>query len=434
LPGAAPGDTVSGMINRRDFVGLTLGTGAALVLTPDVLFGQAPGTLIQRTHPSSGERFPIISFSPREEADDATMKNILKTLLDNGGKVVDVLHGGPAGEQAGRIAAAELGIQDKFFWTTPLVPQPQFVPGGPPTKPDPIATRAALEQKFATFKVSTIDLVMVGSSADRSNFAYLREMKKEGRIRYIGVHHLAFPANAPQPPFGPLEAMMRDEQIDFIGTDYSLGDRRLEETILPLAQERKIGVLAYFPFDRGRMFQRASGTPLPAWAAEFDATTWAQFFLKYVISHPAVVMARTGTTKPAHMLENIGGGIGRLPDEATRKRMAALMDTFPPTAAPKPQAPAGPTVALSAAVLDRYVGEYTSASGFTATFRRDGDKLMVKPGNNPEAPLIARSETRFQDPRGPFFEFQLDGQGKVTGAVLEQQGPQGTQKIPLQRK
>ena len=89
---------------------------------------------------------------------------------------------------------------------------------------------------------------------------------------------------------------------------------------------------------------------------------------------------------------------------------------------------------LPAAVLDRYVGEYRSASGFTATFRRDGDKLIVKAGNNAEAALIARAETRFQDPRGPFFEFQLDAQGKVTGAILEQQGPQGPQKIPLERK
>jgi hypothetical protein len=86
------------------------------------------------------------------------------------------------------------------------------------------------------------------------------------------------------------------------------------------------------------------------------------------------------------------------------------------------------------AVLDRYAGEYKSASGFTAIFRRDGDKLIVKPGNNPEAPLVARSETRFQDPRGPVFEFQLDAQGKVTGTVLEQPGAQGTQKIPLVRK
>jgi hypothetical protein len=89
---------------------------------------------------------------------------------------------------------------------------------------------------------------------------------------------------------------------------------------------------------------------------------------------------------------------------------------------------------LSAAILDRYVGEYKAASGFTAIFRRDGDTLFVKPGTNPESLLLARSETRFQDPRGPFFEFQLDGQGKVTGAILEQQGPQGTQRIPLERK
>jgi len=89
---------------------------------------------------------------------------------------------------------------------------------------------------------------------------------------------------------------------------------------------------------------------------------------------------------------------------------------------------------LSAAILDRYVGEYKSAAGFIATFRRDADKLWVKPGNNPEVPLIARSETRFQDPRGPFFEFQVDAQGKVTGALLEQQGPQGTQKLLLERK
>jgi hypothetical protein len=116
-------------------------------------------------------------------------------------------------------------------------------------------------------------------------------------------------------------------------------------------------------------------------------------------------VVRVGTTKPHHMLDNIGGGIGRLPDEATRKRMAALIDSLP------------------------YVGEYKAASGFTATFRRDGATLFVKPGHNPDTPLNARSETRFQDPRGPIFEFQLDGQGKVTGAILEQ----GPQRIPLER-
>ena len=160
---------------------------------------------------------------------------------------------------------------------------------------------------------------------------------------------------------------MRNEQIDFIAADFSMSDRRLEEKILPLAQERKIAAMAYFAFDRGRIFQRASATPLPEWAAEFDAKTWAQFFVKYVLSHPAITVVRTGTTKPEHMLENMAACMGRLPDEATRKRMAALVDKFPATPPPGPPA----EVKVAVAVLDRYVGEYVAASGFTAIFRRD---------------------------------------------------------------
>ena len=443
------------MINRREFLGITAGAGAALALTPDLLHAfQQSGKLIQRAVPSSGEMLPVISFAPRPTAlpgpgdippmptDVPAARAVLKTFLDNAGRVVDVLHGGPIGENAGRTAGNELGIQDKFFWTTPLNVMLPVQPGspGPPPKPDPSAVRAHIEEKLARFKATKIDLVMVGAGGDAAaQIAVLREMKKEGRVRYIGVHTLLPPPNFPIGPIATqLESIMRNEQIDFVGTDYSAGDRRVEETILPLAQERKIGFLAYFTFDRGRIFKRVGSTPLPEWAAEFDARTWPQFFVKYVLSHPAVIVARTGTTKAEHMLDNIGGGIGRLPNEAMRKRMAQFVDSLPPTpppAPPQPPAPPpGPVVAVSAAILDRYVGEYKAASGFTATFRRDGDKLIVKPGNNPETPLIPRSETRFQDPRGPFFEFQLDGQGKVTGVVLEQQGPQGLQKIPLERK
>ena len=446
------------MINRREFLGITAGAGATLSLSPQLLRAlqlQQGGKLIQRAIPSSGEMLPVISFAPRPTAppgpgdikpmptDVPAAKEVLKTFLENGGKVVDVLHGGPVGEQAARTAAAELGIQDKFFWTTPLSVNVPVLPGyaGAPPKPKPAAVRAAIEEKLAAFKAPRIDLVMVSSGADMStHLAVLQQMKKEGTVRYIGVHHLAFPPNAPMPTFGPLESIMRNEPIDFIGTDYSLSDRRLEEKLLPLAQERKIGVMAYFPFDRRRIFERASSTPLPAWAAEFDAKTWAQFFLKYVVSHPAVTVARTGTTKAAHMLDNIGGGIGRLPDEATRKRMAQLVDALPPTPPPKaqpqpqpqPQAPQAPAVVLSAAVLDRYVGEYVhAAAGTIVTFRRDGDRLLMKvAGNMPEGPLVARSETRFVAPWGAPLEFQLDGQGKVTGARVEQ----GPYQIPLERK
>jgi len=431
------------LISRREWLGLSLGVGAAMALPPKLLAAlqQSGGRLLERAIPSSGEKLPVISFAPRQ-AELAAIKEVLKTFLENGGKVVDVLHGGPVGEQGARTAADELGIQNKFFWTTPLSVSVATLPGyaGPQLKPDTAAVKAAMEEKFAKFKASKIDLVMVGTNADMPlHLAVLREMKKEGRVRYIGVHHLAFPPKAPQPPFGDLESVMRNEEIDFVGTDYSVGDRRVEEKILPLAQERKIAFMAYFPFDRRRIFERASSMPLPEWAADFDAKTWAQFFLKYVLSHPAVVVARTGTTNAAHMLDNIGGGVGRLPNEAMRKRMAELVDALPPTppAKPKPQQQAsqGPAVVLSAATLDRYVGEYKHvAVGTIVTVRRDGNKLLLKvSGNMPEGPLVARSETRFVLPwPESTIEFLVDGQGKVTGAIVDQFG--GAQRIALERK
>ena len=282
---------------------------------------------------------PVISFDPRKESDNAGMKEILKTLLDNGGKVIDFPHGG--GEEVARTAAAELGIQDKLFWTTPLsVPPANTTPvlPGAIRKVDPAAVRAAVEAKLAKFKAPRIDLVMVSASSDVPTIvAVLREMKKEGKVRYIGVHDLTPPPYPTDAVFARLESIMRNEPIDFVGTDYSAGWRGVEERILPLAMERKIGFMAHFAFDRGRLFQRASGTPLPEWASEFDAKTWAQFFLKYVLSHPAVVVARTGTTKATHMLDNIGGGIGRMPNEAMRKRMGEFVDALPrPLRSPTP--------------------------------------------------------------------------------------------------
>jgi aryl-alcohol dehydrogenase-like predicted oxidoreductase len=329
------------MVNRREFLGVAAGAGAALALAPELLRAHqssggrlmqraSAGELLQRAIPSSGEMLPVVSFGA-DRRDTSAMKEILEMLVDNGGRVVDGAHGG--GEPAARTAASELGIQDKFFWTSLLVGPPPRPPSDPPPpKADAAAVRAQIETKLATFNVPRIDLVMTGAygaTHDPTYLGVLREMKKEGRVRYIGVHHLAFPATMPGSAFGDLEAIMRNEPIDVVATDYNVRDRRVEQEILPLAQERKIAFMAYFPFDRGRFFGRVCSTPLPEWAAEFDAKTWAQFCVKYVVSHPAVTVARTGTTKAAHMLDNIGGGIGRLPDEATRKRMAAYADTWP---------------------------------------------------------------------------------------------------------
>ncbi len=426
------------MISRREFFGITAGAGASLALTPQLLRALQQGKLIQRGIPSSGEMLPVIglSFSNHVScADHTALKEVLKTFADNGARVFDAQHGNAQAEQFHATVANELGIQNKVFWSTRGT-----APGGGGGPPGPGAVKAHIDLWLSRTKAPRLDLVMLPPQGDPMHLADLKAEKKAGRVRYIGVQVIG------DPRYPDLEAVMRSEPIDFIGVDYDVGNRaRVEDTILPLAQERKIGVMAFFPLGSNagtscgavsrNLFARVGTTPLPEWAAEFDAKTWAQFFLKYVISHPAVTVARVGTTKPHHMLDDIGGGIGRLPNEATRKRMAAFIDALPPL--PPLPTPAGnpaqvPGIALSVAILDRYVGEWTMASGTVVTFRRDGDRLLVKPGSNPELPLNARSETRLQDPRGPVFEFQVDAGGKVTGLILEQGNP--LQRIPLVRK
>jgi aryl-alcohol dehydrogenase-like predicted oxidoreductase len=258
-----------------------------------------------------------VQFGNSRSLDPAALKDVLTTLIDNGGRFLDTMHQSlPEVEDLSGTVATELGIQNKLFLGL------RALPSGPP-QPGPDTPKKKVEALLATFKVQKIDLLQLPVQADPAQFPVLQELKKQGRIRYAG-------ATVITKSFYPqLEALMRNEPIDFIGVDYSIDNRSAEEKILPLAQERKIGVVSYFPFSTGTLFQRASTMPLPEWAAEVDARTWAQFFLKYVVSHPAVTVVRAGTTQARHMLENIGGGIGRLPDEATRKRMAAVVDALP---------------------------------------------------------------------------------------------------------
>ncbi len=420
------------MVNRREFLGIAAGAGATLAFTPQLLRALQQGKLIERAIPSSGERLPAVglSFSNHVScADHAALRDVFKTFVDNGGRVFDAMHGNAQAEQFHATVASELGVQNKLFWSTRGTP-----PGGPggPPPPGAATVNAHVDTWLARTTAPKLDLVMLPVQGDPTWLAALKEEKKAGRVRHIGVQTISVNFQSAQ-----LETIMRNEPIDFIGVDYDASNRKVEETILPLAQERKIGVMAFFPFSNNggtscgamsrNLFARVGTTPLPSWAAEFDARTWAQFFLKYVVSHPAITVVRAGTEKATHMLDNIGGGSGRLPNEATRKRMAQLVDAFPP--APVATPPGPPPVAVPAAILDRYVGEYTGADEISLTFRRGGTTLFVKPPGNPEIPLVARSETRFSV--GPaIIEFQLDGDGKVTGAIMQQ----GPQRIPLTRK
>lgn len=422
------------MINRREFLGITVGAGATLALTPELIraLQQPAAKLIQRGIPSTGEMLPTVGLSFSNHpgcADHAALTEVLKMFASGGGRVYDAMHVSPASEQFHISAANELGITNKLFWST------RGTPGNAAASADLV--KPYIESLLTRLKIPKIDLVMLPVVADTATFAALQAEKKAGRVRYIGTQTIVASNQKVQ-----LEALMRNEPLDFVGVDYDIGNRKVEDTTLPLARERKIAVMAFFPFGNAgglscaggtSLFSRVANVPLPEWASEFDAKSWAQFFTKYVISHPAVTVARVGTTKPAHMMDNIGGGIGRLPNEAMRKRMADFIDALPAAKplAPPPNPAAAPGIALSAAILERYVGEWKTPSGAAIIFRREGTTLFVKPATNPEAPLNARTDTRLQDPRGPIFEFQLDASGKVTGVILEQGNPM--QRLSLTR-
>jgi len=306
-------------MTRRNWFMLAAGASA---LCAGNVFGQE--RLLTRQIPSSGEALPVIglgssaTFSQVARSEDvAALRDVMRTLVDNGGAVFDTAPSyGASEEVAGRIAA-EGGFTDKIFWATKVNVARQG-------KADPAAARAQIDTSFSRLKKPVIDLIQVHNLGDvPTQLGILKELKAAGRVRYIGV------TTTSDQQYPELIEIMKREPLDFIGVDYAVDNRGVETAVLPLARDRKIGVLVYLPFGRSRLFRRVGDRPLPDWAAEFDAKTWAQFFLKFVLAHPAVTAVTPATSQPKNMLDNLGAGLGRLPDESLRKRMIELVDALP---------------------------------------------------------------------------------------------------------
>ena len=317
------------MLSRRDWLRVSLGSGAALALDPSLLRAlqaQPPLQILTRAIPSSGERIPLVglgssaTFSQVARGEDVSaIKDVLRTLVEQGGRVFDTAPSyGASEEVAGRVAK-ELGLTDKIFWATKV----NVARGG--AAADPAAARAQIETSFQRIGKRPIDLIQVHSLGDvPTQLGLLKELKREGRIRYVGL------TSTNEQQYPALETLMRNEPIDFIGVDYAIDNREIEATLLPLARERKIGVLVYAPFGRTRLWGRVAGRDVPAWAAEFDARTWAQFFLKFVASHPDVTAITPATSRASNMADNLAAAVGRLPNAEQRKRMIELVDALPP--------------------------------------------------------------------------------------------------------
>ena len=313
------------MITRREYLRNTALAGTALALPPGIV--QAlEGDIITRAIPSTGEKIPVVglgssaTFRSVAQSDDVTaLRDVLSTLFDNGGSVFDTAPGYGASEEVAGGLVQELDAAEKVFWATKV-----NVAGRGGGGADPAAARAQIERSFRYVGKDRIDLIQVHNLRGvPTQLGILKELKEEGRVRYIGV---TFTGARRYPD---LAKVMRDEPIDFIGVDYAVDNTESAEMILPLAQDRGIAVLIYAPFGRSRLWSRVRGVEVPAWAAEFGANTWGQFFIKYCAAHPAVTAVTPATSKSKNMLDNIGAAYGDLPDEVTRRKMEELVEALP---------------------------------------------------------------------------------------------------------
>ena len=301
--------------NRRDFLARALGLGA-LLARPGHLLAQE--RLPTRAIPSTGEAIPVIGFgssksvieSPREGTEP--IASVIRTLLRYGGRVVDTSWRAEEVDREFGVVLQHPELRDRLFLTSKI----NTTRG----EQDGIDQWRQTQRLFGR---RTVDLLQVESLRGvEVHWPNLRAWKDSGEARYIGV---TVSANRNH---GPLEAFMRANSPDFVHLNYSPMENGAEERLLPLARDMGMGVLVNRPFMNGSYFSMVAGKELPAWAAEFDCETWAQFSVKYVLANPAVTCVLTETTNPEHMEENIQAGFGRLPDEATKRRMRELVNGF----------------------------------------------------------------------------------------------------------
>lgn len=314
------------MIDRREWIRLTAAAGAALSVNVPELRALTRQEVATRAIPSTSERIPVIglgssaTFSQVARSEDVTaIREVLGALIGNGGKLFDTAPGYGASEEVAGNIADGLGITDEIFWATKV-----NVAGRGGGAADPSAARAQIARSFQRFGVDQIDLIQVHNMGDPpTQIGILKELKAEGRVRYIGITTTS--ANR----YPDIARVMREEPLDFIGIDYAVDNRGAADMVLPLAQELGIGVLVYAPFGRTRMWSRIGDRPVPGWAADFGADTWARFMLKFAAAHPAVTCVTPATSRAEHMIDNLGGGIGRMPNEDELARMVEVVEALP---------------------------------------------------------------------------------------------------------
>lgn len=301
--------------SRRTLLALMAGLPLA-VLTPQEGFAAATQAILRRRIPKSGETIAAIGLGTWQTLDVAGNANelaaareTLRRFVEFGGQAIDSSPMYGSSEAVVGELVAELGVRDKLFLATKV-----WTSGCE-------AGMRQMEDSMRKLRSQKIDLMQVHNLLDAdTHLATLREWKQAGRIRYIGITH--YHAGA----YSQLEKTIRSAAPDFVQCNYSLAEREADKRLLPLAADTGTAVLINRPFAEGALFRRVSGKPLPDWAKEFDCASWGQFFLKWILAHPAVTCVIPATRNPKHVADNMTAGLGRLPDEAQRKRMAQYFE------------------------------------------------------------------------------------------------------------
>ncbi len=272
-----------------------------------------------RPIPVSGEALPIVGIGTaviydfeNDAAKFAERRQVIQTLIAGSGKLIDTAHSyGRAEDRVGELVA-DLGVRDKLFLAT------KFSYGNSRE-----AATESMQNSLRRLKTKSVDLMQAWNVADPNyDLGLLREWKRQGICRYTGM------TISQTRSYDAIGTVLAREKPDFFQVNYSLGDREAEERLLPTARDAGAAVLINLPFGRNSLFKKAAGRPLPDFAAEIGATSWAQFFLKFLLSHPAVTAVIPGTDKPEYMIDNLKAGRGTMPDAAMRQRMIKYWDSL----------------------------------------------------------------------------------------------------------
>ncbi len=306
------------LLSRRSLLKWTLTTGTSTLL-PNLLKISDMITPLQKINtrpiPSTGEQLPIVGIGTWQTFDvgnnsmqRAELKKVLQTFVELGGEVMDSSPMYGTSEKVVGDLAADLGIVNQLFMATKVWTSGE---------------KAGIDQmqdSIQKMRRQPMDLMQVHNLLDfKTHIKTLQKWKAEGKIRYMGITHYVDSRH------NEMAELIKKYPLDFIQINYSIQSRNAEKRLFPTAQDKGVAVLVNRPYEGGQLFRKIKNVALPTWAKDYDINSWGQYFLKFILSHPAITCVIPGTSKLKHLQDNMGAGLGGLPDEKGREKLASFL-------------------------------------------------------------------------------------------------------------